>query len=847
MNKYRIGTDVPFQLSVDDGVEYLDLSNCTILNVAMYCDAQEAFAGSCTWQLNADDHTRLDCVYPGDKQVYTGIMRAVVVMEGADGGKKAYDLADIFEIVATTEEANATEDTVTSAVLSAWQLPMSTLSTIVEAAINATEAATETAIAEISYTASTEDDGINVLHLEQTDGTEHDFNIKNGSRGSQGPVGPQGEQGPQGLQGNPGSSQDYPFELVNNETTDDPTKAHTAAGGKRLKDEITELGQEVTDIEEEIDGIPAVNKSGVIPVVAGQVNQRSSGAKCVIDIPAGTYFFQMDSSFFNGLCRVYARINGSETHIGDLANINETSVTLPNDATEIYIYCTATVAIKTGNCSFSFSQDGVRGIRDDIADLEDKTEKIDGVSKDTSVSFTLTTTSQSAAGTKKDANIKKGKYWVDVSPMSLLTASNVYVYAYYASAPATSVLIGYIGTNMLNYWVLNGNTYLHEIQFNEDVVALSIYHANNATGAGNITLSFVDQEAVPSFDATIAQLTKKTSPAYSAFSDSGEIEVSGGVLALPKVHITKNSALSLEIDGTIEDVAFGIGYSATAGNKRGYTGYWCVLKPTTLELYYSDNNTVLIDTITHGLTLDDKTKVSIRVMDNVGTRKIRITTKAGAVYENTANINFFGVGSPFVENNNTSAQISAKISFLPCDISKRIWVFGDSYCGVNNPARWMTQILNMGIGGFLLNAKGGEAAAEAVSDLDNLLSLGYLPTYILWCLGMNGTADGNATTVSDYQKLWLMRFLRRCTQNGITPILCTIPTVPSLQHNAYDAYIKTLGYRIVDLADAVGAQEDGTWYPGLISSDNVHPSEEGARVLAMRVLRDFPEIQLLES
>lgn len=245
MNKYRIGTDVPFQLSVDDGVEYLDLSNCTILNVAMYCDAQEAFAGACTWQLNADDHTRLDCVYPGDMQVYTGIMRAVVVMVGADGGKKAYDLADIFEIVATTEEANATEDTVTSAVLSAWQLPMSTLSTIVEAAINATEGATESAIAEISYTESAEDDGINVLHIEQADGTAHNFNFKNGSKGSQGIQGPRGEQGPQGEQGNTGSSVDYPFELVNNETTDDPTKAHTAAGAKRLQDEIDVLNQEV--------------------------------------------------------------------------------------------------------------------------------------------------------------------------------------------------------------------------------------------------------------------------------------------------------------------------------------------------------------------------------------------------------------------------------------------------------------------------------------------------------------------------------------------------------------------------------------------------------------------------
>jgi hypothetical protein len=195
MNKYRIGTDVPFQLSVDDGVEYLDLSNCTILKVAMYSDAQEAFAGVCTWELNAEDHTRLDCVYPGDRQVYTGIMRAVVIMLAPDREKKTYDLKDIFEIVATTEEANATEDTVTSAVLSAWQLPMSTLSTIVEAAINATEAATESAISEISYTASTEDDGVNVLHIEQADGTGHNYNIKNGSRGSQGPAGADGSPG----------------------------------------------------------------------------------------------------------------------------------------------------------------------------------------------------------------------------------------------------------------------------------------------------------------------------------------------------------------------------------------------------------------------------------------------------------------------------------------------------------------------------------------------------------------------------------------------------------------------------------------------------------------------------
>ena len=51
---------------------------------------------------------------------------------------------------------------------------------------------------------------------------------------------------PQGLQGNPGSSVDYPFELVNNATTNDATKAATAAVAKGLKDDITQLEAKVT-------------------------------------------------------------------------------------------------------------------------------------------------------------------------------------------------------------------------------------------------------------------------------------------------------------------------------------------------------------------------------------------------------------------------------------------------------------------------------------------------------------------------------------------------------------------------------------------------------------------------
>ena len=57
---------------------------------------------------------------------------------------------------------------------------------------------------------------------------------------------------PQGIQGNTGSSVAYPYELVNNETTNDATKGHTAQGAKRLKDQLDQLDLKVDDLTEEL-------------------------------------------------------------------------------------------------------------------------------------------------------------------------------------------------------------------------------------------------------------------------------------------------------------------------------------------------------------------------------------------------------------------------------------------------------------------------------------------------------------------------------------------------------------------------------------------------------------------
>ena len=68
--------------------------------------------------------------------------------------------------------------------------------------------------------------------------------IPKGDKGDKGDTGPQGPQGPQG---NTGSSVDYPFELANNLTTDDATKALAAAQGKVLDWKVDQLGQETQE------------------------------------------------------------------------------------------------------------------------------------------------------------------------------------------------------------------------------------------------------------------------------------------------------------------------------------------------------------------------------------------------------------------------------------------------------------------------------------------------------------------------------------------------------------------------------------------------------------------------
>ena len=175
-----------------------------------------------------------------------------------------------------------------------------------------------------------------------------------------------------------------------------------------------------------------------------------------------------------------------------------------------------------------------------------------------------------------------------------------------------------------------------------------------------------------------------------------------------------------------------------------------------------------------------------------------------------------------------------------------MWVFGDSYVGLNNVARWATQLRNAGFAdNVLFNGYAGEASSAAVTALTNALGHYGHPKTLVWCLGMNDGADSGGTPSTNYKNgITLVESL--CAEYGIELIRATIPTVPGQSNEGKNAYVRASGDRYIDFAAAVGASASGVWYTGMLSNDNVHPSEAGAIALYHRAIADCPELMFTD-
>ena len=139
----------------------------------------------------------------------------------------------------------------------------------------------------------------------------------------------------------------------------------------------------------------------------------------------------------------------------------------------------------------------------------------------------------------------------------------------------------------------------------------------------------------------------------------------------------------------------------------------------------------------------------------------------------------------------------------------------------------------------VLNGSTGMTSRGAMIFFNALIQYG-TPKLAVFATGMN---DGSGTSTAYLTNR--ATFLSICEANGITPIFCTVPTVPTVNNEAKNEWVRGSNYRYIDFAGAVGADANGNWYAGMLDtgeSPAVHPTAKGAKALYTQVLIDLPEI-----
>lgn len=173
------------------------------------------------------------------------------------------------------------------------------------------------------------------------------------------------------------------------------------------------------------------------------------------------------------------------------------------------------------------------------------------------------------------------------------------------------------------------------------------------------------------------------------------------------------------------------------------------------------------------------------------------------------------------------------------DSNKRVFFYGDSYSGTSYFERWPYQAATMNCD-FLVNGLTGGNSKEMFFQCVLDLSRFHKPDVILWGLGMNDPVDTTELSVNYTQ--YVNGLKHYCDSLGITIIPCTIPSVPSRNHEMKNNFIRTNYLRYVDFAKAVENGVDHSWIPGTLTTDNIHPTEYGAFLLAVQAMSDCPEL-----
>ena len=318
LENVRACSDITMKVRLKDNGVAVDWSGLTDIKALVYSDDQKAVAGRCAVSVDSEDPTVLVCLYAATKPQYLGV-NSIIVRAKYMGREKTYDKQAVNIVARTAElegEQVVLEDPEVTVDIEVVEVDSSILDAAIAAAFDAADKANEAAeqiplqvlteAREATAAANTAAAAANAAGITSVQASIADnepgtpsvdaallnkvlslvFHHLKGEKGDTGATpnitvgivttGEPGTpvvvtmtgtaaapvlnitipQGAKGEQGNTGSSVDYPFELVNNLTTDDATKALTAAQGKLLDGKVSQLRQEV---DEKLDGVEVTN------------------------------------------------------------------------------------------------------------------------------------------------------------------------------------------------------------------------------------------------------------------------------------------------------------------------------------------------------------------------------------------------------------------------------------------------------------------------------------------------------------------------------------------------------------------------------------------------------------
>lgn len=197
-------------------------------------------------------------------------------------------------------------------------------------------------------------------------------------------------------------------------------------------------------------------------------------------------------------------------------------------------------------------------------------------------------------------------------------------------------------------------------------------------------------------------------------------------------------------------------------------------------------------------------------------------------------------GAPFVTNNGDT-PMTVTLSFTRQFVDKPVWFIGDSYFNTRHGRRWPYYMTRDGYYEWMADHIPGGHSGQMLACFKHDLDFG-TPKIAVWMLGMNDQSDKDGEP-NDHWLKCVKEFISVCEARGITPVLCTIPTVPKRFHDCKTEWVRSSGYRYIDWYAAVGTDSAGNWTEGYLFNDLVHPDFAGAEALWHAVHASLPELQ----